>query len=73
MIACLTHWYTSALYLVPVGLLGGGGLILSRREKLAKRKASRGSQPPGRLHTSDQRIRRARAHALGGARRSGRR
>ncbi|HEY7629523.1 MAG TPA: hypothetical protein VH817_02415 [Thermoleophilaceae bacterium] len=73
MIACLTHWYTSALYLVPVALLGGGGFVLDRRQKRAKRRAGQVSPPGGRQQMSDQRIRRARAHALGGTRRSGRR
>jgi hypothetical protein len=31
MLACLTHWYTSLLYVVPVAAVGGWGWWSSRR------------------------------------------
>jgi cytochrome c-type biogenesis protein CcmH/NrfF len=72
MIACFTHWYTSALYVVPVGLLGGGGWVLDRKQKRAKRRAAQAVAKPAKLdHVSERRLRRARHHALGGARRPG--
>jgi hypothetical protein len=30
-LACLTHWYTSLLYVVPVGAVGGWGWWSSKR------------------------------------------
>jgi hypothetical protein len=30
-LACLMHWYTSLLYVVPVGAVGGWGWWSSRR------------------------------------------
>jgi len=37
-LACLMHWYVSALYVVPVLAVGGWGWMSSRR--MARRKAA---------------------------------
>ncbi len=39
MIACLTHWYTSALYFTPVGVLGGVVVVSDRVHKRRNPKA----------------------------------
>jgi len=31
ILACLTHWYESMMYVVPVGAVGGWGWWSSRR------------------------------------------
>jgi hypothetical protein len=40
-LACLTHWYVSMLYVVPVAAVGGWGWWSSKR--MARRKAARTS------------------------------
>lgn len=42
-LACITHWYVSMLYVVPVAAVGGWGWWSARRNSRAKRTAPRTS------------------------------
>jgi hypothetical protein len=48
VIACMMHWYASAMFAVPTGAVGGWGWFSSRR--IGKRAgidaAERGETPP---------------------------
>ena len=48
ILACLTHWYVSLLYVVPVLAVGGWGWWSSRR--IARRRRS--GPPAGRVNAS---------------------
>ncbi len=41
VLACLTHWYISMMFVVPVVAVGGWGWLSSKR--MARRKAARGA------------------------------
>jgi len=47
VLACLTHWYVSLLYVVPVLAVGGWGWWSARRNgrRGGKPPAARGSRP----------------------------
>jgi hypothetical protein len=47
MLACLTHWYTSMLYVVPVLAVGGWGWWSARRMSRSRRNG--GGDGPGAL------------------------
>lgn len=50
-LACLTHWYISMLYVVPVLAVGGWGWWSSKR--MARKRSSGGSTGrPGGVGTS---------------------
>jgi hypothetical protein len=40
-LACLTHWYISMMFVVPVVAVGGWGWLSSKR--MARRRAARGA------------------------------
>jgi hypothetical protein len=44
MVACIAHWYTSLMYVAPVGVIGGAIKWSSWREK-RRRRAERAPLP----------------------------
>ncbi|HUA75756.1 MAG TPA: hypothetical protein VL988_13455 [Solirubrobacteraceae bacterium] len=46
-LACLTHWYVSLLYVVPVLAVGGWGWWSARRMSRNRRNKPPGSAAPG--------------------------
>jgi len=53
VLACLTHWYVSLLYVVPVLAVGGWGWWSSKR--IAKRRKPGPPASPGRTAASAER------------------
>lgn len=52
VLACLTHWYVSLLYVVPVVAVGGWGWWSARR--MSKNRRGGGGDGAGRLDTVGQ-------------------
>ncbi|HEX3433746.1 MAG TPA: hypothetical protein VHT25_06750 [Solirubrobacteraceae bacterium] len=48
VLACLTHWYTSLMYVVPVLAVGGWGWWSARRASRSRRGGG-GDGPPATL------------------------
>ena len=46
LVACATHWYTAALFLAPLALIGGGLWLSGRREDRRREMAKRSAQEP---------------------------
>jgi hypothetical protein len=51
VIACIGHWYTDLLYLVPVAIMG----VLVGRDKLRQRRAARPARGTSRARASSAR------------------
>jgi hypothetical protein len=52
VLACLTHWYISMLYVVPVVAVGGWGCLSARR--MSKNRRGGGGDGAGRIDPAGQ-------------------